>query len=331
MPADALREAIAERARRSRRATAPVGEAVGRLAAPDGGVRAVIFFGSRKTRAGPDPYSAYDLFVLSERYLPFYRSLHAAGLLRRSPSLLAALNAVLPPNQISLRGADAAGAPWHAKCAVISQAAFLRETSARRRDHFCLGRLCQPVELLYTADPAAVDAVLDGLVSAHRLTYEWVHPWLPERFDAAEYCRVMLRVSLDQEIRPEPGARAEALFEAQRDDLLPVYAVLLDELAAAGRLRSLGGGLFAPSRRAGPLTRVRIRLYFAWSLARATARWAKYVVTFDEWLEYIVRKAERHSGQTIVLTPRERRWPLMFLWPRLVRYLREKDGSREGS
>ena len=107
--------------------------------------------------------------------------------------------------------------------------------------------------------------------------------------------------------------------------------MLLDELAAAGRLRSLGGGRFAPSRRAGPLTRVRIRLYFAWSLVRATARWAKYVLTFDDWLEYLVRKAERHSGRAIVLTPRERRWPLMFLWPRLVRYLREKDGSREGS
>ena len=60
-------------------------------------------------------------------------------------------------------------------------------------------------------------------------------------------------------------------------------------------------------------------------MVRATARWAKYMVTFDDWLEYILRKARRHSGQDIVLTPRERRLPLVFLWPRVIRYLRHKD------
>ena len=58
-------------------------------------------------------------------------------------------------------------------------------------------------------------------------------------------------------------------------------------------------------------------LYFRWSMLRATARWAKYVVTFDDWLEFIVRKARRHTGQDIVLTERERRMPLVFLWPRV--------------
>jgi hypothetical protein len=49
------------------------------------------------------------------------------------------------------------------------------------------------------------------------------------------------------------------------------------------------------------------------------------MVTFDDWLEFIVRKVRRHTGQEIVLTPRERRHPLVFLWPRVVRYLRHKD------
>ena len=294
-------------------------------------VRALVFFGSRKTQASPGPHSAHDLFVLTRDYASFYGSLRAKGMLRRSPSLVAALNAVLPPNQISLRGQDGAGTPWHAKCAVISQQAFAREASARRRDHFCLGRLCQPVQLVHAADADAEMTVLDALASAHRLTYAWVRPWLPERFDAEGYCRTMLSVSLAQEIRPEPEGRAAALFEAQREDLLPVYALLLEELAAQGRLRSLGGGAYALARPAGLLERLRVRLYFASSLARATARWAKYVVTFDDWLDYIVRKAERHSGQRIVLSPRERRFPLLFLWPRLVRYLRGKDRTREGS
>jgi hypothetical protein len=49
------------------------------------------------------------------------------------------------------------------------------------------------------------------------------------------------------------------------------------------------------------------------------------MVTFDGWLEFIVRKARRHTGQDLVLTPRERRMPLVFLWPRLIQYLRRKD------
>jgi hypothetical protein len=187
------------------------------------------------------------------------------------------------------------------------------------------------VQLVYAADADAERTVLDALASAHRLTYSWVRPWLPGRFDAEGYCRTMLSVSLAQEIRPEPEGRAAALFEAQREDLLPVYALLLEELAALGRLRSLGGGAYALAGSVGLLERLRVRLYFAASLARATARWAKYVVTFDDWLDYIVRKAERHSGQTIVLTGRERRFPLLFLWPRLFRYLRGKERNREGS
>src|SRR6185503_9585120 len=62
------------------------------------GVRAVLFFGSRRTKASPDPWSAYDFFVLTESYGAFYRALARQGLLRRSPRLVAALNAWLPPN-----------------------------------------------------------------------------------------------------------------------------------------------------------------------------------------------------------------------------------------
>jgi hypothetical protein len=58
-----------------------------------------------------------------------------------------------------------------------------------------------------------------------------------------------------------------------------------------------------------------------WSRVRATARWPKHAITFDGWLDYILRKAERHSGETIVLTPLERRLPFIFLWPRALGFL----------
>jgi hypothetical protein len=208
---------------------------------------------------------------------------------------------------------------------VITLAAFLRETSPSRRDHFCIGRLFQPSRILHQADPDTGKRMLLALVSAHAETYGWVRPWLPDRFDAEAYCRTALRVSLKREIRPEPRGRAEALWAAQREEQEPVYARLLEELCARGELRREEGATYAVARRVTAGERLRLECYFAWSLLRATARWLKHMATFEGWLDYILRKAARHTGEEIVLTSRERRLPLVFLWPRLFRYLREKD------
>lgn len=325
-PLDAVREALRPRALPAR--PDPVAADAARAVARQGGpaVRAIVFFGSRKTHARPDPYSAWDFFVLVAEYGPFYRSLAAAGALRRSPALASALNAVMPPNSLALAAPDPGGGPPRlVKSAVVSLADFRRDTSPRHRDHFLLGRLFQPAEILYAAGDAEADEALDGLARAAVQTYTWVRPWLPARFDVSDYCRTLLRVSFSGEIRPEPAGRAEALWQAQQDALRAVYSVLLSELRAAGELHEPESGVYALARPASAGERVRLSLYFRRSLVRATARWAKYVVTFEGWLDFILRKARRHTGEDIVLTPRERRLPLVFLWPRVFRYLRHKD------
>jgi len=292
-------------------------------------VAALIFFGSRKTRARTDEFSAYDFFLLTEDYSSLYRSLRSAGALHRPPWLLAALTAVLPPNVISVRP-RAGGETWRAKCAVATVDCFLRETSAARHDHFFLGRMFQPVEVVHAADETTRQRVMDALAAARGLTYAWVRPWLPPTFDVDAYCRTSLRVSLSREIRPEPSGRADALWDVQKENLRSVYGALLAELAKAGELVDKGGE-YSLARPVTGGERRRVEAYFRWSTVRATTRWAKYIVTFDEWLEYILRKARRHSGQDIVLTPRERRMPLVFLWPRVIRYLRQKDKQGRGA
>jgi hypothetical protein len=293
-----------------------------------GSVAALIFFGSRKTKARTDQFSAYDFILLTHDYSELYRSLHSAGALHRTPWLLAALNHVLPPNVISLRPSRAGGEI--AKCAVATVDRFLRETSASRHDHFFLGRMFQPTEIVHAADEAMRERVEGGLASARALTYAWIRPWLPPAFDVEAYCRTLLRVSLSREIRPEPSGRADALWEVQKEFMLSVYGRLLAELARSGELVDRGGA-YALARPVTNGERLRVGWYFRWSMVRATARWAKYIVTFDDWLEYILRKARRHSGQDIVLTPRERRLPLVFLWPRVIRYLRHKDHQGRGA
>jgi hypothetical protein len=287
-------------------------------------VRGLIFFGSRRTAAAPDPFSAYDFFVATRGYVRFYEALRTAGITGRSPRLLAALNACLPPNHVHLPWRAPGGEEGLAKCAVIALERLARETGGRRRDHFCIGRLFQPSSLAYSADAEARETLLDALTSAHRLTWSWVRPWLPERFDAEGYCRTLLEVSMRHEIRPEPRARVLALWQAQRDEQMAVYPVLLRELVEKGEL-SEEGGRFALRRPVTRGERLRTRVYFARSLARATLRWPKYTVSVEGWLDYLLRKVERRTGHRIEPSPAERRLPLLLLWGKFYRFWRARD------
>lgn len=303
-------------------ATSPAAVDLAAAVARVGGeaVRAIVFFGSRRTGTPTDPHSGYDFFVAVSDYAPFYEALARAGAYRRSPGLAASINAVLAPNQVRVREGERT-----AKCAVIQLATLVRETGPRRHDHFCAGRLFQPASVVYAADDQARTTAETALAEARRVTLDWARPWLPESFDAEEFCHRALQVSMRHEIRPEPAGRAEALWTAQRAQQVAAFAPVLVEATARGALREVAPGRFALGRPVGLGERARLWAFFQRSRLRATLRWAKYVVTFDDWLDYIVRKAERHTGQRIELTARERRWPLVFLWPRVVRYFATKD------
>jgi len=291
-----------------------------RAAAGDS-LRGLLFFGSRRTGAArADAWSAYDLFVVVERYRPFYAALARAGLTGKRPWLLALVSRSLPPTQCSLRFA-AEGV--HVKASVIEQKALARETGPGRRDHFCIGRLFQPMRLLYARDDAARDAILACLESSVRETWGWARPWLPAPFDAAGYGLSALSTSMRWEVRPEPPGRAEQLWAAQRELQIPVVEALLAELAAAGEIVAVAGapGTWSARRPVVRLERLRRELYFRHSMARATARWVKHVVSFEGWLDYIVQKASRHGGGELRLSERERRFPLLLLWGRVFRYL----------
>jgi hypothetical protein len=328
MPPDRLRAAVEAQALR------PIGQAARAAAdvvARAGGeaVRGLLFFGSRRTAAAPDPWSAYDFFVATRGYIHFYEALRAAGQIRRRPSLLAALNRCMPPNQVHLRWRDPAAGEGLAKCAVIDMERLARETTPNRHDHFCVGRLFQPASLAYSADEEARETLLDALTRARRATYAWVRPWLPERFDVEDYCRSLLEVSMRWEIRPEPRSRVLALWQAQRDEQLGAYSLLLQELLDKGEL-GLDDGTFTLRRPVTRAQRLRSRLYFARSLARATLRWPKYVLSVDGWLDYLLRKVERRTGHRIEPSASERKLPLLLLWGKFYRFWRSRDRRPDG-
>ena len=51
------------------------------------------------------------------------------------------------------------------------------------------------------------------------------------------------------------------------------------------------------------------------------------MLTFENWLPYLLRKVERRTGMRVELTPLETRLPLIFLWPRLFLVLRNRPAE----
>jgi hypothetical protein len=308
--------------------TAPAAALAAHLARTFGrAALALVHYGSHVNRADARPESAHDFFVVVEDYAAAYQAAAAAGGATYRPGVAAALNRVLPPNVIAVveRGVEP---PRRAKCAVLSLADFRRACSPHAPDHFVRGRLFQQAQLAWVRDAAARAAVTEAVVAARVGSFAWGRPSLPPRFDAEAYCRALLGASFAAEIRPEPPDRVAALVAAQRASLVPMYDALLATLAAAGALAVEQGGptnaVYRDARPPDARAARRQAAYFRQSKRRATARWAKYVALYDDWLDYIVQKVARRTGQTVTLTARERRWPLLFLWPKAIRFLRAR-------
>jgi hypothetical protein len=283
---------------------------------------AVIHYGSHAQSSDARPESAHDFFVIVDRYADAYESLSST--VRPSYSALTAstLAHLLPPNVISLKLSEP-GRKLRAKCAVLSTRDLRRLCSPRAPDHFARGRLFQHVQLVWTRDARSRQEALEALLDARVGTFEWSRPYLPSVFNTESFCRRLLEISFAAEIRPEGGERIAALIAAQRDVVLPVYDGLLQWLVVS-RIVSQEGNVYRLTAPAGLARRVTSRLWFLKSKARATARWLKYVALYEGWLDYIVQKIARRSGRTIVLTERERRWPLIFLWPKVIEYVRTR-------
>jgi len=290
------------------------------------GTRALIHYGSHAQRSDARPESAHDFFIVVDRYRDAYRSLAERVGTSYRPGTAALLNRILPPNVIRLRVPGAAP-PLEAKCAVYSARDFARACSSRARDHFALGRLCQHVQLVWTRDAESRSAAIDALTEARTRTFAWGRPYLPPRFDVRTYCRVLLETSFAAEIRPEGGERIDALLAAQQTTMDRVYAEVLGGLAEE-RILGREGNVYTDPHPPGTWSKFRAAMWFRRSKARATIRWIKYIALYEDWLEYILQKVARRSGVSVQLTDRERRWPLIFLWPKALRFLRSRPQRR---
>lgn len=291
-----------------------------RMAADTAGtMRAVLLYGSRLHKTSPDLHSALDFVVIVDDYRRFYDGLKAAGQMPRPVGVMTTLARVLAPNVIAYVPED--GAVGIAKCLVITQADLERALGPRPPDHFVLGRLIQRIGFVWTAEDVDRTWVESVVAGAHARVLDWMEPYMEGPFTAGDLGLRLLEVCYRGEFRPESKGRAERIYEAQAHHLTRALQPGLTAAVESGRLEMRADGRYALPDPTTAAVRRRWAWHFRRSKARTTLRWFKHMVTFANWLPYIVRKVERHTGRTIELTTLERKLPLLFLWPRAIHVL----------
>lgn len=259
-------------------------------------VAAVLFYGSC-LRTG-DTGGILDVYVLTDSL----RAYHG----RRWPALL---NAALPPT-VSYREVpgELPGKPAvRAKIAVMGTAAFARAVRGTGIDTTVWARFCQPAALLYARDAACRSAVIADVAAAVVTAARWAVRLGPEGGGPAALWTALFRHTYGAELRAERGDRPDALYgwAADRyDRLLPLaleQAGRPPENRKAEKRKSEGrksaGRAWARRRRAGKVLNL--------------LRLAKAAFTFENGVDYILWKLERHGGRPVRIGPWQRRHPLL--------------------
>jgi hypothetical protein len=288
-------------------------------------VAAVVFYGSclrRRTHEG-----VLDFYVLVDSY----RGTYGAG-------WLAAANALLPPNVFYLESQAAlepGEAPQTVRCkyAVVRTSHFQALVGPECLHPYIWARFAQPALLVWTRDREARELVERCAVRAICTLVERLGPFLPargrlQRFSFAALWQEAFRRTYRTEFRSESPESIRALYDAAPARYERATLLALDVLRAQGRIESFANFSSAAEVSASPARRLaaRARWQLAWPVAKGLAllRLLKTATTFGDWLPYALWKLERHTGTRPELTERQRRHPLVFGWPVILRLLSQR-------
>ncbi len=284
----------------------------------DSSVHVILLYGSHLTDASPDRHSAFDFIVVVDDYASFYSALSDADELHRPPWLMTRMAQMLAPNVIVF--APDEGSAGIAKCVIVSRDHLASALGPRPPDHFLLGRMVQRMGNVYAASPKDEEWIDAQLAGARSRVLEWMLPYMNAPVDAAGFGRRLLEVCYQGELRPESRGRSDRVYDAQADHFREQFRSVLVRGEEEGTLLR-DGEHFVLAAPVPDRIRRRWRSHFRRSKVRATLRWFKHTITFANWLPYVVRKVERHTGRPVHLTALERKLPLIFLWPRAIKVL----------
>jgi len=298
-------------------------------------VAGILFYGSILRARGASE-GVHDFYVLVDGYTQAYRgspSRLGRPRGRRRAALLAAANRALPPNVFYLE-LPHAGHTLRAKYGVLSLADWRRATGPGYPHALIWARFSQPFLLLETRDAAARRAVIAGAVRSIVTLVGRLAPLVPEAANGrpltpASFWERAFRETYAAEFRPESPDTVRRIYESARarfDAVLRDALALLQDEGALRVEREDGAGVVlrtTPAQLAAARRAWRWRRPLAKTLAATNL--LKTAATFGDWLPYALWKLRRHTGVVIEPTPRQRRHPLVYGWPVILRLIRRRD------
>jgi hypothetical protein len=221
---------------------------------------------------------------------------------------------VLPPNVYVLKLDRKSGSDRMAKYSTMTLRSLERHVDKDFHPYFW-ARFCQPALLIWARDLATKDNVDRIFAHARYRMLKENLPLLMENFDSNVFWRQALTHTYSCELRSERPEKITEIVESNR-----LY--LEKTLSEFRRKESF---LIASASDAAASTNSVVRLLFRlrrrtqrnWGKLLSLTRLVKAAFTFNNALEYVLWKIERHSG--IQETPSELqcRYPLLFAWPLL--------------
>ena len=233
---------------------------------------------------------------------------------------------LLPPNVYHIHhnsdDPDSENPGLRAKYALLTLSRFHKAMQHDFHSYFW-ARFAQPCEILYVRDAATQAVLTEALENAATTFVSRVLPAMGDSFGSAELWTRGLALTYQCELRTESSNRGESIYDfdpAYYDNVTDSFSLesaSLSDPKTATLYRNPGSGF---SRKLSALTwwlrRVQGKLLSALRLVKAA-------FTFNEPLEYLLWKIERHSGLYIEPTQRQLKHPLVFAWPLLWKLYRQ--------
>ena len=250
--------------------------------------RAVLFYGSCLRDVALEG-AMLDFYLIVSDYRSAY-----------GKRWLAAANRLIPPNVFPFAHGDLA-----AKYAVLSEADFHRLNGPETRSVSVWARFAQPSRLVWVADEAARERVVEAVSRAAPTLLSTALSAIPNDKPPLELWKAAFALTYSAELRAEKKGRSVNVVDQDPGRYMRFFGPAMAAARACGRRC---GGSWERRRVEGKLLSV--------------ARLAKASATFAGGADYIAWKINRHAGTKIELSPWQKKHPLVtaaMLLPKLLR------------
>lgn len=237
---------------------------------------------------------------------------------------------LLPPNVYHIhhqaKDADNSVHESRAKYALLTLNRFRHAMQHDFHSYFW-ARFAQPCEVLYARDEAVETVLTEAFKAASATFLRRVLPAMEDDFTSSELWTRGLFLTYQCELRTESSNRGDSIYDFNPE----YYDGVTRFFARDNKTISFAETDGQYHNQCSNFSRNLSRL--TWWLRRiqgkllSVLRLSKAALTFNEPLQYLLWKIERHTGIYIEPTPRQLKYPLIFAWPLLWR-LRRRGAFR---